>query len=144
MSKMTGDWKVLKAKLNDISSGKIKEDMEEQLQSSAKEIQQSIQQYITGQQGNWAPLDKSTIENKGSTKILIETGELVDSINVKSLNEDEYVISATGERNQAVLKYHEFGTTDMPSRPVIRPVFEEQKDKVKGDCKEAFIASLKK
>ena len=41
MSKMTGDWTKLQAKLNDISKGKVKDDMEEQLQDSANDLEEA-------------------------------------------------------------------------------------------------------
>lgn len=144
MSKMTGDWTKLKAKLNDISKGKVKDDMEEQLQDSANDLKEAMQQYIRGQEGNWQPLAQATIDKKHDDTILIETGEMVDSIKVTPQGEDQYVISATGQRNQEILKYHEYGTSRMVARPVVRPVFEREKGNVKAECKDAFITSLKK
>ena len=144
MSKMTGDWTKLKAKLNDISKGKVKDDMEEQLQDSANDLKEAMQQYIRGQEGNWQPLTQATVDKKHDDTILIETGEMVDSIEVTPQGEDQYVISATGQRNQEILKYHEYGTSRMVARPVVRPVFEKEKGNVKAECKDAFITSLKK
>ena len=144
MSKMTGDWTKLQAKLNDISKGKVKDDMEEQLQDSANDLKEAMQQYIRGQEGNWQPLAQATIDKKQDDTILIETGEMVDSIKVTPQGEDQYVISATGQRNQEILKYHEYGTSRMVARPVVRPVFEKEKGNVKAECKDAFITSLKK
>lgn len=144
MSKMTGDWTKLRAKLNDISKGKVKDDMEEQLQDSANDLKEAMQQYIRGQEGNWQPLAQATVDKKQDDTILIETGEMVDSIEVTPQGEDQYVISATGQRNQEILKYHEYGTSRMVARPVVRPVFEKEKGNVKAECKDAFIASLKK
>lgn len=144
MSKMTGDWTKLQAKLNDISKGKVKDDMEEQLRDSANDLKEAMQQYIRGQEGNWQPLAQATIDKKHDDTILIETGEMVDSIKVTPQGEDQYVISATGQRNQEILKYHEYGTSRMVARPVVRPVFEREKGNVKAECKDAFITSLKK
>lgn len=144
MSKMTGDWTKLQAKLNDISKGKVKDDMEEQLQDSANDLKEAMQQYIRGQEGTWQPLAQATIDKKHDDTILIETGEMVDSIKVTPQGEDQYVISATGQRNQEILKYHEYGTSRMVARPVVRPVFEREKGNVKAECKDAFITSLKK
>ena len=144
MSKMTGDWTKLQAKLNDISKGKVKDDMEEQLQDSANDLKEAMQQYIRGQEGNWQPLAQATIDKKHDDTILIETSEMVDSIKVTPQGEDQYVISATGQRNQEILKYHEYGTSRMVARPVVRPVFEREKGNVKAECKDAFITSLKK
>lgn len=144
MSKMTGDWTKLQAKLNDISKGKVKDDMEEQLQDSANDLKEAMQQYIRGQEGNWQPLVQATIDKKHDDTILIETGEMVDSIEVTPQGDDQYVISATGQRNQEILKYHEYGTSRMVARPVVRPVFEKEKGNVKAECKDAFITSLKK
>ena len=144
MSKMTGDWTKLQAKLNDISKGKVKDDMEEQLQDSANDLKEAMQQYIRGQEGNWQPLAQATIDKKHDDAILIETGEMVDSIEVTPQGEDQYIISATGQRNQEILKYHEYGTSRMVARPVVRPVFEKEKGNVKAECKDAFITSLKK
>lgn len=144
MSKMTGDWTKLQAKLNDISKGKVKDDMEEQLQDSANDLKEAMQQYIRGQEGNWQPLAQATIDKKHDETILIETGEMVDSIEVTPQGEDQYVISATGQHNQEILKYHEYGTSRMVARPVVRPVFEKEKGNVKAECKDAFITSLKK
>lgn len=144
MSKMTGDWTKLRAKLNDISKGKVKDDMEGQLQDSANDLKEAMQQYIRGQEGNWQPLAQATVDKKHDDTILIETGEMVDSIEVTPQGEDQYIISATGQRNQEILKYHEYGTSRMVARPVVRPVFEKEKGNVKAECKDAFITSLKK
>ena len=118
--------------------------MEEQLQDSANDLKEAMQQYIRGQEGNWQPLVQATIDKKHGDTILIETGEMVDSIEVTPQGADQYVISATGQRNQEILKYHEYGTSRMVARPVVRPVFEKEKGNVKAECKDAFITSLKK
>lgn len=68
MSKMTGDWTKLQAKLNDISKGKVKDDMEEQLQDSANDLKEAMQQYIRGQEGNWQPLAQATIDKNMMTQ----------------------------------------------------------------------------
>lgn len=144
MSRMTGDWTELRARLNRISRGEIKDDMEDQLQESADDLKEAMQQYIRGQQGNWIPLAPYTVHKKQDDTILIETGEMVDSIDVTPQGEDQYIIYATGSRNQQVLKYQEYGTSRAPARPVVRPVFEREKGNVKVECRNAFIASLKK
>lgn len=135
MSKMYGDWNRLFSTLNRIEKDLPKE-MEEQLIDSSQDLVARIKERIHQQTG-LAPLDEDTIRQKGHDTILIETGEMVDSIEATPVN-DGFVISATGDRNQEILKYHEYGTDNMPSRPVIQPVYEEMKSKVQKDFAETL------
>lgn len=136
MSKLYGDWDKLFLTLNKIEKDLPKE-MEEQLEDSSQDLVERTKERIY-QQIDLAPLDEDTIRQKGNDTILIETGEMVESIDATPVS-NGYVISATGERNQEILKYHEYGTVNMPSRPVIQPVYEEMKSKVQQD----FVETLK-
>lgn len=86
----------------------------------------------------FVPLSPITIERKGSSKALIDRGDLIRSINVTEFQGGQVVFvgvnrteeNADGEPLADIFAIHEFGTGDgsranIPARPVIRPTTRE-------------------
>jgi len=66
----------------------------------------------------WEPLDPETVARKGHDDILIESGDLRDSF-VYEVDETENAV-AIGS-NSPLIDFHEFGTADIPRRPILQP-----------------------
>lgn len=132
-SKVYGDFKNLKALFNNLDKNVVGE-VKDYLKEEAYDIKEEIQNSIKSQTGNWQSLAKATVENKGHNKILYETGQLVDSIDVQGSG-DEYVVAPTGQHthnisNSELAILHEYGTSKMPPRPIFRPVYEKHRNEV--------------
>lgn len=66
----------------------------------------------------WAPLSASTIARGGNSTILVQDGTLRDSFNYHVDNKDLKV--TVGSSDPKVI-YHEYGTKDIPKRPIMGP-----------------------
>lgn len=74
----------------------------------------------------WAPLAESTIRNKGHDTILVDSGEYRDSfshdvtggVGVGPIGGSAMLKITT---DSEVAKWHEFGTSRMPARPIMQP-----------------------
>lgn len=77
----------------------------------------------------WKPLSDITIrieKKKGypqPNKILTATGKMRKSVKIEEMGDKTYKV--TVEDDKAVL--HEYGTTDMPARPIMRPAVQQLK-----------------
>lgn len=129
-SKLFGDWKSLKVMSNNLDKDLIKES-KAYLKKEADEIKKEVQQTIYSQSGGWQPLKDTTVKEKGSDTILIETGQLVDSIQVEKISDLEYAITPQGNHssglsNSELATIHEYGTEKIPPRPFIRPTYDKE------------------
>jgi len=95
------------------------------------------------------PLAPSTIAAKGSTKALINHGDLIRSINVKKISSGIYFVgthkmtkSKAGKSIVNIAEVMEFGTKDkrIPARPYLIPSFDEWK---KGSQKRVLDSIVK-
>lgn len=87
------------------------------------------------------PLAASTIEAKGSSKALIDKGDLIRSINVTSLGKYAYfvgvhreVMAKDGQPMVNIAEVHEFGTRDgrIPARPYLVPSYNAWQQKAES------------
>lgn len=78
------------------------------------------------------PLAESTKARKGSSKALIDHGDLVRSINVTKVGGGDFfvgvhrnVTARDGQPMVNIAEVHEFGTRDgrIPARPYLRPTY---------------------
>ena len=67
---------------------------------------------------SWTPLSASTISRGGNSSILIQDGTLRDSFNYHVDKKDLKV--TVGSSDPKVI-YHEYGTKDIPKRPIMGP-----------------------
>lgn len=103
---------------------------QEALEQAAQIIETEAKAMIGHYQDGWAPLAESTERQKAQKGYppnapLLATGEMRDSIehNVNGL-------TAFIGTNDDKMKYHEFGTSKMPPRPVYLMAFEHKKNEV--------------
>lgn len=120
-----------------------------------REIQRGIKSQAPGGL-QFARLAESTIEQKGSSKALIDTGFLLNAITQKIMNDQAFVgLLRTSIRNEgesaanigAIMEYgatieHPSGTTIIiPARPFLHPVMKKYRDEILQNYHDA-IASV--
>ncbi|QLG30174.1 phage virion morphogenesis protein (plasmid) [Halorarum halophilum] len=66
----------------------------------------------------WAELDAETVARKGHSDVLIDSGDFRDSFTYQV---DERRNAVAVGSNSPLIEYHEFGTQDMPRRPILQP-----------------------
>ena len=128
MSATFGDWNKLYATLDKLKN--VEKEVDDDAKKQAEMLKQAIQSYVTGQQGGWTPLSPYTVEKKGSSTILIETGTMINSLTVDKVGDADYFIHFTGmnaeKSNEQVAVENEYGTSKAPPRPFVRPVYEKE------------------
>ena len=128
MSVTFGDWNKLYATLDKLKN--VEKEVDDDAKKQAEMLKQAIQSYVTGQQGGWTPLSPYTVEKKGSSTILIETGTMINSLTVDKVRDADYFIHFTGmnaeKSNEQVAFENEYGTSKAPPRPFVRPVYEKE------------------
>ena len=128
MSATFGDWNKLYATLDKLKN--VEKEVDDDAKKQAEMLKQAIQSYVTGQQGGWVQLSPYTVEKKGSSTILIETGTMINSLTVDKVGEADYFIHFTGmnaeKSNEQVAVENEYGTSKAPPRPFVRPVYEKE------------------
>lgn len=147
-SRLTGNWKGVIKLTNNLDKD-LMANSKDYLKDESKQIQDAIKNVINNQTQNWTPLKSDTVKKKGSSKMLIETGQLVDSITVIPQSDLEYIIAPEGNHssglsNSQLAIYHEYGTEKVPPRPFIRPVFEENAPQVVSEMKEIVRETINK
>lgn len=100
-------------------------------QKLRKEIVTGIRDQAPGGM-RFKPLAESTKARKGSSKALIDHGDLVRSINVTKVGGGDFfvgvhrnVTARDGQPMVNIAEVHEFGTRDgrIPARPYLRPTY---------------------
>ena len=128
MSATFGDWNKLYATLDKLKN--VEKEVDDDAKKQAEMLKQAIQSYVIGQQGGWTPLSPYTVEKKGSSTILIETGTMINSLTVDKVGDADYFIHFTGmnaeKSNEQVAVENEYGTSKAPPRPFVRPVYEKE------------------
>ena len=128
MSLTFGDWNNLYATLDKLKN--VEKEVDDDAQQQAEMLKQAIQSYVTGQQGGRTPLAPYTVNKKGSSTILIETGTMINSLTVDKVGDADYFIHFTGmnaeKSNEQVAVENEYGTSKAPPRPFVRPVYEQE------------------
>lgn len=128
-----------------LSSGGIVPAFQAQLKEDGELILKTIKGHIDNQDLNWTPLSKSTIEMKnGDETIYVETGFLKDNLKVRKVKSPKngvtYFIGAdawtthkpSGLKFSDLMIYLEYGTANIPPRPLIRPTMQELESIIKS------------
>lgn len=68
----------------------------------------------------WEPLAPETIQEKGHDDILIDSGDMRDSF-AYAVDEDNLAVRIGTDSE--LVPYHEFGTQDIPQRPILKPAY---------------------
>lgn len=140
-----GDWTKAGQILQVLSSGGIVPAFQAQLKDDGELILKTLKGHIDNQDLNWVPLSNKTIELKnGSETIYVETGFLKDNLKVRKVRSPKngitYFIGAdawtthkpSGLKFSDLMIYLEYGTTNIPPRPLIRPTMEELENTIKN------------
>lgn len=93
------------------------------------------------------PNAPSTIRQKGSSKTLVDTDEMVGHVTHRQTTEGGQIIGEIGIFDPEVAKrarYNEYGTRDIPARPFLRPAFDETAPKAAEDMANEIWAQIKK
>ncbi len=158
--KRTGDWNKAKAKLNGTLGPRIGMALQQATIRNAlflvREIQRGIRNQAPGGQA-FAKLADSTVERKGSSKALIDTGFLINSITQKIMADKAFIGLLRGTMNKdgesmvnigAVMEYgatinHPNGATIIiPARPFLHPVMQKYRKEIEQNYRTALKGIL--
>lgn len=121
-----------------------------------REIKRGIRSQAPGGK-QFVPLAQATIERKGSSKALIDTGFLVNSITQKILSDGAFVgllrtsINKDGESVANIAAIMEYGATInhpsgavivIPPRPFMHPTMVKYHDQIIANYREALLSVL--
>mgnify|MGYP000849197244 CR=1 FL=1 len=156
----TGDWDKARAKINASIGPRLAVALKQATIRNAlllvREIQRGIRSQAPGGKP-FAKLAQSTIDRKGSSKALIDTGFLVNAITQKIMADKAFVGLLRGTVNKdgedmvnigAVMEYgatiqHPNGATIIiPARPFLHPVMEKHRMEILNNYRQAIRAVL--
>lgn len=134
-------------------------------EGNAIKLRDAIKRTIRDGRPEWPALKQATIDRKGSSKPLIDKGDLMQSPDYAEVGSHGWFVgiprnakkkSGEGEKAELVniAMAHEFGTgatssrsggsvVIIPPRPFIMPTFERMKVKLTAEYREAIIDALK-
>jgi hypothetical protein len=154
--KRTGDWDKARARLNAGLGPRLANALRQATIRNAlflvREIQRGIRSQSPGGQA-FVKLAESTIERKGSSKALIDTGFLINAITHRIMADKAFVGLIRGTANKegedivnigAVMEYgatitHPGGASIiMPPRPFLHPVMEKYRKQVVENYRRAI------
>lgn len=150
-----GDWTKAGVVLQSLSSNKIVPAFSAQIKEDGNLILERIVSHIDSQDLNWTPLSERTIELKnGDETIYVETGFLKSNLKVRKVkapkNGVTYFIGAdawtkhpSGIKFSDLMIYLEYGTANIPARPLIRPTYDELEDLLKSHWKQCLQDLMK-
>lgn len=132
-AKLTGDWQKLKKLANNLPKTLI-QSAKEQQKVDGEFLKEDIKSYIMNQEGGHVPLKPDTVMKKGHSKTLVETGTLADSFEVEQhglqITVSPKGSNPSGLSNSELAEIHEYGTSEIPPRPFVRPVYEKNLQKL--------------
>lgn len=156
----TGDWDKARAKINASLGSRLAAALQQATIRNAlllvREIQRGIRNQVPGGRP-FVTLAQSTIDRKGSSKALIDTGFLVSAITQKIMADKAFVGLLRGTVNKdgedmvnigAVMEYgatihHPSGATIIiPARPFLHPVMEKHRKEILENYRQAIRAVL--
>lgn len=94
-------------------------------------LEGKIKELFTKTPSEWPPLKPETIKRKGSSKPLIDTGRLRNSITHK-VEEDKALVGIFGGEVLVYAAVHEFGSPrkNIPERSFLRLGFDKSKEEI--------------
>ena len=155
-----GDWEKAKQVLGSNLGARLAQALRQATVKNAMLLVREIKKGITSQAPGGVPfaqLAQSTIERKGSSKALIDTGFLLASITQIILGDRAFVGLLRGARNKegdemanigAIMEYgatinHPNGAVIIiPPRPFLHPVMEQYRDQIVKNYQEAIRSVL--
>lgn len=159
-AKRFGDWDKVKGRLCNNPGARLAKAIRQATIQNALLLVREIKRGIVSQAPGdvpFAPLADSTIERKGSSKALIDTGFLLNSITQRILADSAFVGLLRGTVNQkgedmvnigAIMEYG--ATIDMPNgitivippRPFLHPTMEKHRKQVMENYRKAIRGAL--
>ena len=156
MSKF-GDWVKAGVVLQGIKDN-LKPNFEVELREDGELILKKIREHVAKQDLDWVPLSPETVYKKGSEEIYVETGFLMDNLEVRkvkssSTNFTLFIGASAWKKTKDDIKlsdlmiWLEYGTDKIPPRPLIRPTWDEVKPIIKdhwGDILKGIVEGVMK
>jgi phage gpG-like protein len=158
--KKFGDWKRLDAVLKNCLPARMEKALNRAATKCAlllvREIKKGIKAQAPGGK-KFTPLAEATIEKKGSSKALIDTGFLLSAITQKIVSDKAFVGLLRGTRNKDgdeivnIGAIMEFGATVqmpsgativIPARPFLHPVMEKYLPEIKAIFAEEILGLM--
>ncbi len=154
--KRTGDWDKVRARLNAGMGPRLAKALRQATIRNALFLVREIQRGIRFQSPGGRPFAKlveSTIERKGSSKALIDTGFLNNGITQKIMADKAFVgllrgtVSKDGDdmvnigavmEYGATIKHPNGATIIIPPRPFLHPVMEKYRNQIIGNYRQAI------
>ena len=101
---------------------------------AGKHLAREMKRTINDETESWAPLHPTTIALKGNDKMLVETDDMVDSIDWKKKGNSVTIgVHDDAPNDRAMIALvHEEGNEHIPSRSFIMPTWDREKNRVKG------------
>lgn len=146
---MTGDWNKAGLYLRNLAV-RLYPEFSMKFYESGEFVLEKMKGHIFNQDLGWTPLSPHTIELKnGDSTILIETGQLANGLTVRRVKSSAYgdtlFIGASpwkkhhsGLGLDELMIMHEYGTSNMPARPLIRPTIEEVENELRSMWSKEF------
>ena len=151
MIKLTGEWKKADKLFRQLP-GIMQSNLALATAKSAKRCEKYMVKGIAQTRPEWDPLKPETIRRKGSSKPLVDHGDLMGNITSKKIMPATHFVGVLrtaknkkGDKLVDIGAVHEYGTHNgtIPPRPFIRPGLEESKDDTAKFHKDAIRASLR-
>lgn len=155
-----GDWKRLEKALKNCMPARMDRALNKAATQCALLLVREIKKGITSQAPGgqaFAPLAQATIDKKGSSKALIDTGFLLSSITQVIQGDTAFVGLLRGARSKsgeelvnigavmefgATIQHSNGATIVIPPRPFLHPVMEKHKEEIKQIFAEAILDLL--
>jgi len=155
-----GDWDKVKARLENNPGARLAKAVRQATIQNALLLVREIKRGIVSQAPggvSFTPLAESIIERKGSSKALIDTGFLLNSVTQRILADHAFVgllrgtVNKDGEDMVNIGAIMEYGATItipngttivIPPRPFLHPTMEKYRDQVADNYRKAIRAAL--
>lgn len=147
-----GDWEEAIKRLNGMAA-LMDQNLSIATETNAVHMREATKQTIMDQPSEWAPLQPATIARKGSSKMLIDKGDLKDSINYQMVTQHEAFVGVPRNAVQRdsdeplvnIAAVHEFGSPKqhIPKRSFIYRTFHEIYEKLVKRYRDAAAATMR-
>ena len=148
---LTGDWKAMDDIFKTLPR-RIQKNLRLATKKNTKVVERRMKLGIRNQRPEWERLKEGTIRQKGSSKILIDYGDLMNSYTTKELLATVFFVGVErnaknkdGESLFSIALQQEFGSHDgsTPARANIRPSLDESERECQKNWEKSLDASLK-
>lgn len=137
MSVLYGDWDKLGRTLRKAQSSEGAKGFEDPLRKLGDALVRKLRGHIIKQDLDWAPLSATTIRKKGHGTVYLDRGHYIRGLEVDVSSKGPYQwglqVTVKGSHYSGLpmatlARYLETGTSEIPARPIWRPVFAELKE----------------